>query len=128
MVYKRIILFFIGSLCHLTSCKEAIHVDGFDIDSWKKDTKGCANTRLALLAEFEQKIKPKLKGLSEKEVYTLLGKADINELSKRNQKFYYYYIEKGNQCLDSTTTTMARRIQIRFDAINNVSEVVIVYN
>jgi hypothetical protein len=58
----------------------------------------------------------------------LLGKADMNELSKRNQKFYYYYLEAGKQCKDSSKTQVAKRIQIRFDAINNVNEVVVLYN
>jgi hypothetical protein len=116
----------------LTSCKEEIDLQGFDIKKWREDYKGCKNNRLELLAEFDQKVKPKLQGLSEKEVYKLLGKADMNELSRRNQKFYYYFIESGKQCANdtdsSTNTKPARRMQIRFDAINNVNEVVIVYN
>lgn len=137
--------FFISflTLFTLTSCKEDVDLQGFDIKKWREDYKGCKNNRLELLAEFDQKVKPKLKGLSEKEVYKLLGKADMNELSRRNQKFYYYFIEPGKQCSSNTDTTAnsvtnsmlngintkpARRMQIRFDAINNVNEVVIVYN
>ena len=126
------ILFIFLALTALTSCKEEVDLQGFDIKKWREDYKGCKNNRLELLAEFEQKVKPKLQGLSEKEVYKLLGKADMNELSRRNQKFYYYFIESGKQCVNntesSTNTKPARRMQIRFDAINNVNEVVIVYN
>ncbi len=130
-------------LTMLTSCKEEVDLQGFDIKKWRNDYKGCKNNRLELLAEFDQKVKPKLNGLSEKEIYQLLGKADMNELSRRNQKFYYYFIESGKQCESKTDTVVnsvansilngintkpARRMQIRFDAINNVNEVVIVYN
>jgi hypothetical protein len=109
------------------SCKKNIDLQGFDLETWKKDTKGCQNQRLKLLTEFEQKIKPQLKGISENSLAALLGKADMQELSRRNQKFYYYYLEAGTQCKDSTNS-QAKRLQIRFDAINNVSEVVVVFN
>jgi hypothetical protein len=109
----------------LTSCQKSIDLQGFDNQMWKQDTKGCQNKRQALLADFEQKIKPQLKGLTEKELIAVLGKADKQELFKRNQKFYSYYLEAGKQCEAGTTNTTPRRLQIRIDAINQVSEVVI---
>ncbi len=128
-IYLSLIILFTG----ITSCQKNIDLQGFDMETWKKDSKGCSNQRLALWDEFDKKIKPQLKGLSEKQIYRLLGKADRQELSKRNQKFYYYYLETGNHCdstkIDSSTINRpARRMQIRFDGINNVNEIVIVYN
>jgi hypothetical protein len=123
LFYISLLIVFVS----LTSCQKNIDLQGFDMETWKKDSKGCQNRRLALWDEFDKKIKPQLKGLSEKEVYALLGKADRQELSKRNQKFYYYFLEAGNHC-DTTNTKIARRMQIRFDAINNVSEIVTAYN
>jgi hypothetical protein len=117
-------------LCLISSvaCNKKIDLQGFDLETWKADTKGCNNQRLKLLADFEQKIKPQLKGMSENQLATFLGKADQQELSKRNQKFYYYFIEAGKHCGNTQHTITARRLQIRFDAINNVSEIVMVYD
>ncbi len=116
------------SFCYvflLLSCQKSIDLQGFDNQAWKQDAKGCQNKRLALFAEFEQKIKPQLKGLTEKELIDLLGRADKQELFKRSQKFYSYYIEAGNQCGQAAQANTARRLQIRIDAINQVSEIVL---
>jgi hypothetical protein len=112
----------------VASCKKAVDLQGFDANSWKQDTNACQNKRIALYEDFEKKIKPQLKGLSETELIALLGRADKQELFKRSQKFYYYYIEAGKHCANSGLVTQARMLQIRLDAINKVSEIVVVYN
>jgi hypothetical protein len=112
--------------CLLSACNEAgIDTEGFDLATWKDDKKGCTNKRLRLLADFEKKIKPKLEGLSEMQVANLLGKADFVLLAERNQKFYRYYIEEGEQCKKNT---QARYINIRFNATNRVNEVTVIHH
>ncbi len=40
----------------------------------------------------------KMLGLNEMEIVDLLGKPDKQELYKRNQKFYRYYLQPGPAC------------------------------
>jgi hypothetical protein len=109
----------------LISCSQGqIDTQGFDLQTWKNDKKGCESKRASLLADFEQKVKPQLEGLSEIQVANLLGKADFAILAERNQKFYRYYIEEGEQC---GKNKKARYVQIRFSALNIVNEVTVVY-
>jgi hypothetical protein len=109
----------------LASCgNKNIDLQGFDIATWKNDKKGCQNKRIALLADFEQKVKPQLEGLTEMQVSQLLGKADFSLLAERNQKFYRYYLEEGEQCAKNKK---GRYINIRFDATNMVNEVSMVH-
>jgi hypothetical protein len=116
---------FISSFFFTIACNDAkIDTQGFDLQTWKNDKKGCQNKRVALLVDFEQKIKPKLEGLREIQVNNLLGKADFSLLAERNQKFYRYYLEEGEQC---GKNKKARYINIRFSAINVVNEVSVVY-
>lgn len=117
-------LILILPLCFVFSCKsKSIDTQGFDLETWKNDKKGCTSQRLALLADFEQKVKPQLDGLTEMEVNRLLGKADFSLLAERNQKFYRYYLEEGEQC---NKNKKARYINIRFNATNMVNEVTVV--
>lgn len=112
--------------CLLSACNDAgIDTEGFDLATWKDDKKGCANKRLMLLEDFEKKVKPKLEGLSEMQVANLLGKADFALLAERNQKFYRYYIEEGEQCQKNK---QARYVNIRFNATNRVNEVTIIHH
>lgn len=117
-------LILIFPLYFLIACgSQNIDTQGFDLETWKNDKKGCMNKRLSLLADFEQKVKPKLEGLTEMQVNQLLGKADFSLLAERNQKFYRYYLEEGEQC---NKNKKARYINIRFNATNMVNEVTLV--
>lgn len=64
----------------------------------------------ALAAEI-----PKLKGLAEMDIIRLLGRPDQNELYKRNQKFYSYFISPGPPCL--TTDSASHKLVLRFNAM-----------
>jgi outer membrane protein assembly factor BamE (lipoprotein component of BamABCDE complex) len=65
----------------------------------------------------------KLLALSEQEIVTLLGKPDENELYKRNQKFYYYFLEPSKQCSDTLGENDPQKLVIRFNAIGLAKEV-----
>jgi hypothetical protein len=57
----------------------------------------------------------KLKGLSEMDVISMLGKPDQNELYKRNQKFYSYFLSAAPGCpqMDSDKIVLI----VRFNAM-----------
>ena len=66
--------------------------------------------------------KDKIKGLSQDDVVKLLGRPDQNELYKRNQKFFYYFLSPGKNCsLDSA----GQRLSLRFNAMGFAKEVVV---
>jgi outer membrane protein assembly factor BamE (lipoprotein component of BamABCDE complex) len=91
-----------------------------DIEKWKQDKWGCLNDRLkSLPALIEQK--DKLKGLSQDDVVKLLGRPDKNELYKRNQKFFHYYIS-SEKC---KTDTIIQRLSFRFNAMGFAKEVLL---
>jgi len=68
--------------------------------------------------------KDKLLALTEMEIIDILGRPDQNELSKRNQKFYYYYINPGPAC-KATSDAPAKKLSIRFNAMGLAKEVAI---
>jgi len=81
----------------LLSCGKALPVlDGIDSEKWKADRDACQGYRQSVAAAMKSEL-VKLKGLSEMDVIRLLGKPDENELYKRNQKFYSFFITPGSQ-------------------------------
>jgi hypothetical protein len=92
-----------------------------DLTQWKEDKGGCKNIRASFLAELISQ-KDELKGLSEDEIISLLGRPDRNELYKRNQKFYYYDVEPGKEC-DSVSAN--QQLILRFNAMSMAKEVTV---
>jgi outer membrane protein assembly factor BamE (lipoprotein component of BamABCDE complex) len=64
----------------------------------------------------------KLLALSEQEVIALLGKPDENELYKRNQKFYYYFVQPSPTCTNAVIQN-PKKLVIRFNAVGLAKEV-----
>jgi len=87
---------------------------GIDRKVWIEDKNGCAAKRRGM-QEALSKEKEKLKGLSEMDIVALLGKPDENELYKRNQKFYSYYVTPGPGCTD--VEEQPQKLVIRFNAM-----------
>lgn len=121
--YLSLILLFLGAC----SNPNAITDQEFDRKAWQLDRNGCTQTRSTMLDNLEN-IKPKLQGLDEINLRKVLGKPDFAELYSRNQKFYTYYIDASEKC-EATTQNLQRGerrlVQIRFDAINAVNEIVV---
>jgi len=121
MMLKKlsILLFF----CSLVACQlpSALEEGDLDVAAWRNDPNGCANVRDSLRVRLME-IKEKLYKLSEAEVMHLLGKPDKQELHERKQKFYYYYVNAGNQC-DTTLSNEGNRISLRFSAVGVVNDV-----
>lgn len=87
---------------------------GIDRNVWIEDKKGCAGKRSGMQEALSRE-KEKLKGLSEMDIVALLGKPDENELYKRNQKFYSYYVTPGPDCAEAEE--QPQRLVIRFNAM-----------
>ena len=89
-------------------------LQGVNIEKWKADKNGCLGYRQSIKASLASEIS-KLKGLAEMDVIRLLGKPDQNELYKRNQKFYSYFISPGPSCI--TADSASQKLVLRFNAM-----------
>ena len=114
---------FILLACIAISCGKPLpQFENIDLAKWKNDKNGCQGERLKMLGPLKEQ-KEKLKGLSENEILKLLGRPDRNELYKRNQKFYEYFIEPGGDCQKDSTRLI---LSIRFNAVGLAKEVIFV--
>ena len=105
----------------ISSCgRDLPELEGMDLVSWKNDKNACSGNRLEMLKSIESG-KEKLIALSEMDIVALLGKPDQNELYKRNQKFYTYFIQPAAVC--KTGTNHPKRLVIRFNAMGLAKEV-----
>lgn len=106
----------------LASCGKPLpSFDDIEMINWINDKQACAGVRAEDSVSLRLQ-KDKLLSLSELDVVQVLGKPDVNELSKRNQKVFYYYIESGPDCgqaLADNPTVLA----IRFNAVGLAKEV-----
>jgi len=107
----------------MSSClKPQPVLDGIDVESWKKDKNGCGTTRTQSLHQIQQQ-KEKLLALTELDIVAILGNPDRNELGKRNEKFYYYFLEPSRYCRQGSVKDKATRLAIRFNAMGLAKEV-----
>ncbi|MEO8474113.1 MAG: hypothetical protein ABI477_18060 [Chryseolinea sp.] len=105
------------------SCGKPIpEIDGIDIKAWKNDQNGCQEIRLKVFDTFVTQ-KEKLLALSETDIVGLLGNPDVNELSDRNQKLFYYFLEPGADCPTHHSASQAQRLAIRFNAMGLAKEI-----
>ena len=106
----------------LFSCGKPLPIlDEIDLQAWKDDKLACAGKRDSMFNTLETQ-KEKLLGLSEQEIISLLGKPDENELYKRNQKFYYYFIQPSKACATSQSEN-PKKLVVRFNATGLAKEV-----
>lgn len=89
-------------------------LEGIDMGRWRDDKNACSGRRLEMKDALARE-KDKLKGLSEMDVVDLLGRPDKNELYKRNQKFFCYYVSPGPDCDNSEAEPV--QLIIRFNAM-----------
>ncbi|KAA9339787.1 hypothetical protein F0P96_03995 [Hymenobacter busanensis] len=117
------VLLFGAATSLLASCSQSsITIPGFDAAAWQRDTRACQNTRAKLLPPLDQH-RQKLYGLSNGAVNGLLGHPDEEELEEQTQRIYYYYLDPGEQCQPGHPRSKARRLVLRFGALNTVTEV-----
>ena len=99
----------------LTSCgRDLPSLSGIDTDRWKEDKNACKGYRALTTPSLKTEM-VKLKGLAEMDIIHLLGKPDQNELYKRNQKFYSYFISPGPHC--ESIDSSAHKLILRFNAM-----------
>lgn len=119
-VFKSLSLVFL--LC-IACDKPLPTLEGVDKTRWEEDKNGCLGARSAMRESIDSE-KEKLLALDQLQIVELLGRPDQNELSKRSQKFFYYFIEPGPSC-PNRTDTLAARLAIRFNAMGLAKEVAI---
>ena len=98
-------------------------LDNLDLEQWEKDKNACGSYRKdnieILLAQKE-----KLLALKEMQIVNLIGRPDRNELYKRNQKFFYYYLKSAPECSNYSADNTSR-LAIRFNAMGLAKEVMV---
>lgn len=109
------------SLLITMSCtSEKVSLDNFDSEGWKNDRKACRDERGkyvdVLIAQ-----KDKLLSLNEVELVEALGMPDQQEIYKRHEKFYYYFLDPSEECDNPDDTP--RRLIIRFNAVGLSREI-----
>jgi hypothetical protein len=99
----------------VASCaKPTPAIEGVDLQIWKDDKNGCSGKRGLMEPAVKNELS-KLKGLSEMDIVDLLGRPDENELFKRNQKFFHYYLTPGPACANAGPSP--HKLIIRFNAM-----------
>jgi hypothetical protein len=119
---RNFIFFFIALTFLFISCGKSLPtLEGVDLQLWKEDKNGCSRKRSAMQEAIVAQ-KDKLLALGELQVAELLGKPDQNELYKRNQKFFYYYLQPAKEC-NAGDTLAPKRLSIRFNAMGLAKEI-----
>lgn len=107
----------------ISGCGKALpSFEDIDLTQWRQDKNACGTYRTASLEVLKNQ-KEKLLALKEMQVVDLLGRPDRNELYKRNQKFYYYYLKPSPVCATYDPGRQAR-LAIRFNAMGLAKEVI----
>lgn len=96
-------------------------LENIDLKKWYEDRNGCLGERNKMADAFKNQ-KDKLLGLSEQQIINLLSRPDQNELYKRNQKFYYYFLQPSHQC-SPVQDGHALQLVIRFNAMGISKEI-----
>ncbi len=105
------------------SCgSKRVAFDNIDMEQWRTDRKACEGVRMQTKDTFVAQ-KHRLLSLSEADIVANLGNPDRQELYKRNQKFYYYYLEPAHDCRAADSTARPLRLAIRFNAMGLAKEV-----
>ena len=99
-------------------------LEGVDVAAWQEDKNGCKDIRNSMMSQIDSE-KNKLLALDQMQIVKLLGRPDQNELSSRNQKLFYYYIEAGPPCPNGKDS-LATKLVIRFNAVGLAKEVGVV--
>ena len=98
-------------------------LEGMDLKKWREDKDACQDIRSSMREAIEGQ-KEKLLALDQMQVVNLLGRPDVNELSTRNQKFFYYFLEPAPRCEVAADST-ALKLVIRFNAMGLAKEVAV---
>ena len=110
-------------LAATVSCGKPLpEIEKLNLADWKDDKNACGAYRSQHIEEIKTQ-KDKLLALDESQIIKLLGRPDRNELYKRNQKFFQYYLEPGSVSANAKEGSL--RLTIRFNAMGLAKEVAI---
>jgi hypothetical protein len=118
---KTSILLFLTCIVAI-SCTNKPTLEGFDLALFKNDRAACKGDRIQQFAWLKAN-KVTWKGVSSNDVEDILGKPDIQQLADRNQEYYIYFLEKGEQCKKITNPSQAKTMAFRFSAIGLATEI-----
>lgn len=104
------------------SCRQKISFPDFNSKEWITDAFSCRGIRPDLVPGL-QKIRLNLRGLTTGQIMEVLGKPDAEALLANNQRIYYYYIQPGSQCQNKQKLSEANKFMVRFNALEQASEV-----
>jgi len=117
----RILAFMVLAIIVAGCGKPLPELNNIDLEKWKNDKFACGHEREKMRESLTAQT-DKLKGLSQDDVVKLLGRPDENELYKRNQKFFYYYLTPGKKC---NQDSVPQKLSLRFNAMGFAKEVLI---
>ena len=108
----------------LAGCTSKIDLEGFDQENWKRDRFGCEGLRYNMKGVLSISSN-QLLGSSQHQILQTFGSPDQRELYEKNQQFFIYLLEPGPKCGADSGRVSVSSFQIRFNAIGQVSEVVL---
>ena len=121
MVRYRWLSLFCVALALFSCGKDIPELRGIDKSVWVNDRNGCLNKRSKMISAVREE-KEKLLALDELKIVAVLGKPDLHEISKRQQKFFYYFLEPAKECARGKDSTPLMLV-IRFNAMGLAKEV-----
>ncbi|MCC2544933.1 hypothetical protein LJY25_00630 [Hymenobacter sp. BT175] len=122
MFVRRLTVSILGSIL-LSACGHALtEVPGFDAKAWRQDPFACRNQRAAQLSALREN-RELLYGARNRDINTLLGHPDEDELSEQNERVYSYYVEPGPQCGPGHPRSAVNKFTVRFSPLSTVTEV-----
>jgi hypothetical protein len=111
------------SLLFLSACGgKEVDFGTFDLKKFKNDRGGCKGDRANMIEDFKE-IKPKILGLSEREVVKYIGRYDFQVLDRRNEKIFVYYFDKGEHCQYMQNKSTSQSVALYFNSVSLVKEV-----
>ena len=110
----------ISSICLLSACTKKVDTGDFDTEAWLADAKGCNGTRAEMVEDLRT-LKPSLLGHYQKRIIKVLGEPEEQELYRRSQVYYIYYIDPAGDCPNAIQNP--RKLQVRFTALGIANEV-----
>jgi len=117
---RRLLIIGLLALC---ACKEKkVDLGNFDLQSFKTDRGGCEGKRVKQIEDLKQ-LRSKMLSLTENQIVENFGRYDYQILSRRNEKVFVYFLEKGPQCEAIQNSTTARSMVLYFNAVSLVKEV-----
>lgn len=99
-------------------------LEGVNGDLFEQDKNACNKIRSTMRGAIDDQ-KKELLALNQMQIVKLLGRPDVNELSSRNQKFFYYFLEPAPDCSGAKADSSAERLVIRFNAVGLAKEVAV---